>query len=1271
MQDMTRTLRYLLVLVLTSLWGQTHAQSVNGSISGTVIDNNNEPVIGAVVQAVEGGITKSGTVTDVDGAFLIKPLGPGRYDLKVSYAGYKESIVTGVIVSPDKETEVKVKLEPSSETILNEVVIIEYKVPLIDKFSGGNTVVKTAEEIEKMPTRNTSTVASTSPGVYSQKDGDNLNIAGARDNGTLYIIDGVQVYSNRGINLSQGAIDQVQVMTSGISAKYGDVLGGVVSVTTKGVSDKLRGGVLLEHSVEGFNHNLVNVNLSGPLFSKKIDSVRKKPVVGFLIGADLWYDKDRNPSYNGNYAVKDEVLDNIRQNPLFAVPNQSGAPVFRNAAEQVTGKDLYISKRRLNAETLEGRLNGKLDFQLADNLSLNVGGSFNYSKNNVYNRAWSLFSPDAIPVERNYTGRGYIRLTQRFNKARPAEGEEETKPIISNAYYSIQVDYQKDHRDRQHPDHGRDLFKYGYVGKFYTQTQELYLPGVDSVTGIVGTRLVLDRLPIATTFERSELNPLLANYTSQYYNYIGDALPQDVSFIRAQNGLINGQMPQSIYNFMYTTTGQGMTGYNYADVQQYAVSADASFDLQPGKTRHSIEFGLYYQQRIERGYATLGASTTGGLWQYMRQLTNTHIALDRSNPIFVVDGKQYSASEINGLGGVSFSPFDTIMYNRYVQGTQSVFDQNLRAKLGVGATDYINIDELSPETFSLDMFSADELLNSGQSFVSYYGYDYLGNHQKGQINFNDFFTKKDANGNYTRDIGAFRPNYMAGYILDKFKFKDILFNVGLRVERFDANTKVLKDPYSLYEVNTVSDARNITDEFGNRKVQNNYVEGGGDPSNIKDDYVVYVNNNESANPSVIGYRNGDNWYDPYGRQIEDPTSLKQYSGGRDPQPYLVDNNVRISDSNFNPNSSFTDYKPQINVLPRISFNFPISDEALFYAHYDVFVQRPRSNVNTLPSSYYFLTANPGQLINNPNLKPEKMFDYEVGFKQKISDKSAVTISAFYKERKDMIQVRPYLYAWPVTYFTYGNRDFSTTKGMTLRYDLRRTGNLRMDIAYTLQFADGTGSSTTSAVASTGNPNSPGLLNGFISAGLPNVRTTFPLDVDVRHQIVSTIDYRFAEKKGPIVADRHILQNAGVNFIVRTRSGEPYTKYTSPKNLANTVSGQVNGSRLPWHYMIDMKVDKDFKINFGKQKEGAKPRRDYYLNAYVLINNLLNRRDVLQVDGYTGRPDDDGYLNSPQGIQFTNNQLNPQSYMDLYTANLMNPGRYNLPRRINIGVGFNF
>lgn len=159
-----------MLVMLTAYLPQAAAQGLPGAIVGTVVDENNYPVISAQVHVTQGGKAKGGTITDIDGKYIIKPLASGRYDVKVNYIGYKENRTTGVIVQPGKNTEVKVKLQPDDAAMLEEVVITEYKVPLIDKFQSGSSSVKTSEEIEQMPTRNTTSVVSTSAGSYRKKD---------------------------------------------------------------------------------------------------------------------------------------------------------------------------------------------------------------------------------------------------------------------------------------------------------------------------------------------------------------------------------------------------------------------------------------------------------------------------------------------------------------------------------------------------------------------------------------------------------------------------------------------------------------------------------------------------------------------------------------------------------------------------------------------------------------------------------------------------------------------------------------------------------------------------------------------------------------------------------------------------------------------------------------------------------------------------------------------------------------------------------------------
>lgn len=1274
MQDMTRKLRYLFVLLFLGVSGAAFAQT--GAMSGTVYDEKKEPIIGAIVQVFQAGVARGGDVTNEDGKYNIKPLNPGtNFEVHVRYASYREIVLKNVIVSPDRTTYQNYNMEVNAKEMA-EVVVKEYKVPLIKKDEPGSTTTFTSEQISKMPTRSTNDVAAMAAGTYQKKAGEGISIAGARTGGTLYIVDGVQVNSASAPNFPPGAIEQMSVITSGVPAKYGDASGGVISITTRGGASYHTGEVGVEHSVDGYDRTYAYFSLSGPLLRKKIDSVNKKNVLGYSLSGNYTTNKDSDPNYFSNYTVNSDKLKQIQDNPLVQVSDITGRPTFRSAAEYIRMSDLEASKVRVNADAKSGRLVGKLDYQVSDNMNIVVGGNFSYTSTRLYDRRYSLFAPDAIPKDIQYNGLGYIRFTQRFGKSKlDQSGEDKKTPLISNAFYTLQADYSMNHRNLEDPTFKHNPFYYNYIGKFDIVYDTTYVLQEDPKTGRTAVLLRSYNSPVAVNFTASDKNPLLANYTKQFYQLAtGDQYPNDLSDITAGNGLLNGAQPNYVYGqSFYYNSGHTFGGYQYNTREQYAFHVETSFDFQPKKTRHSIEFGLDYQQRAERFYGMTAANTPNrpGLWTIMRLLTNRHILdNDTSNPTYIVNGQSYTYQQLQD-NGILLGVYDTVLYNRNPnKNLQSTFDRNLRTKLGLNpdGTDYLNVDAVDPSLLSLDMFSADEIINQGIPIANWYGYDYTGKRLNGQVNFNDFFTQKDANGNYTRNIGAFRPNYIAGYLQDKFELPNgVLFNVGVRVDRFDANTKVLRDPYSLYAVNTVATSNAV-----------NSQNGGKTPENIKSDYVVYVSDNAAGTPSVIGYRNGDDWYDATGKFIADPSILKAISG-RDPQPYLVRNNpnktraVTMQEEGFDPNTSFTDYTPQVNVMPRINFTFPIAEQSMFYAHYDVYVMRPKevSEIYVSPVDYLYLNQQSGQILNNPDLKPEKVFDYELGFQQVLSQNSAVTINGFYKERKDMIQIRPYLNAWPNTYYTYGNRDFMTYKGFSLKYDLRRVNHLQFQLSYTLQFSEGTGSSSTSGNGGSGSNSvaSQGLMPYLIGNQLPNLRFAFPLDNDSRHVLAANLDYRFDKGEGPIVGNTHFLENAGANFIFRARSGEPYTRYEAPGQ--RIVAGGVQGSRLPWHYGVDVRVDKTFALNFGKKADNVGRPSRLGLTAFVYVQNLFNTREILGVHGYTGRPDDDGWMSSPQGQLDASTKTDPTSYTQLYLLTTQNSDFLANPRRVNLGLSLNF
>jgi hypothetical protein len=337
------------------------------------------------------------------------------------------------------------------------------------------------------------------------------------------------------------------------------------------------------------------------------------------------------------------------------------------------------------------------------------------------------------------------------------------------------------------------------------------------------------------------------------------------------------------------------------------------------------------------------------------------------------------------------------------------------------------------------------------------------------------------------------------------------------VDVFDANQPVLKDPYLFYNAFTVKEARAIKEQDPSQYSWVNIPDGMGD------DYIVYVNDVNNPN-SINGFRTGMNWFNATGTQVEDPKVIRGATGIA---PWLVDPSLETPTAD-----AFEDYKPQVNIMPRIAFSFPISDEASFFAHFDILTKRPTTVFRFDPFQYQFVNQR-SAIINNSNLKPETTVDYELGFQQVLTRTSALKISAFYREQRNNVQLVNIFEAYPATYRTFGNRDFGTVKGTTISYDLRRTGNIRMTAAYTLQFADGTGSDATSAA-------------GLVNAGLPNLRTIFPYSFDQRHAFAITMDYRYGEGsdyKGPMLGNIALFENTGLNIVTNIYSGSPYSSQT--------------------------------------------------------------------------------------------------------------------------------
>lgn len=1252
----------ILSVLATAVYG--YSQGGLGSIKGTVKDvETKEPIFGCRVVLKKDGSVKGNATTDFDGKFQINSVEVGTYEVEVRNEAeqYQPYLLTGVVVSSNQIRFLDDIALGKKTSEIEEVTVIAYKIPLINKDGGASGSTVAREDIAHMAVRSGAEVAGTVGGVNLNESGE-MSIRGGRSDASYFYIDGIKVRGSS--NLPKSAIEEVSVITGGLPANYGDITGGVISITTRGPSatyfgsaEVVSSGMYLKgkdkdgydgkvFGLDKYGYNLAEGMFSGPLLMKKDENGKKtKPLLGFLVSANITDQLDSRPLFGGSYRIKKDSRDALLANPLRTTPSGNGT---YNNANFLTASDFETTPWRMNARQTNISGQGKIDVKTGPSVNLTFGGSMNYSNGSNYSRSSSLLNFSNYGVSNSFDWRVFGRLTQRFTN-----DKEGTSSKIKSAFYTVMFDYSQTNYNTYDKNHKYSVFDYGHVGTYTTTRKPSYEFDAKTSSWVQnGTR------DVRVDFVPSETNRQLAAITTQYYSLFADN-PEghfdNLNQLLQGNALRNGDSPNSVYN-IWSNIGTPYNGFAKAQNSQVRFSGSGSVNIGD----HSLTLGFEFEKRTDRGW-TSGNNGPISIWTTARQLTNSHIKeLDKSQATVADSGGYYVVNYAQLNSGYAYTSGtgnyggQVINGNKDSSDQQSFFDYNLRKKLGLNpaGTDFIDIDKYDPSTFSLDMFSADELLNSGNSYVSYWGYDQTGKKVRGNTDIDKYFSELDANGNYKRFVGAFQPIYMSGYIMDKFAFNDLVFNVGLRLDVFNANQPVLKDPYLVYEAHTVAEAKQILVNDPTKTWLQSI------PSSMGDDYTVYVN--DVNNPTAVnGFRKGTTWYNAQGLEVSTP-KLVEGAGGI--APYLVDPSQKVPKS-----SAFENYKPQFNLMPRIAFSFPISDEASFFAHYDILTKRPTNNARFDPVNYQFMGSR-SSVIDNPNLKPETTIDYEIGFQQVLSKTSSLKISAFYREQRNNVQLINVLDAYPTTYMTYGNRDFGTVKGTTFAYDMRRTGNIRMTAAYTLQFANGTGSDANSG---------GGILTGLINAGYPNLRAIFPYSYDTRHAFAITMDYRYGEGKdynGPVISGFNLLENTGLNLVSNIYSGSPYTSQNFITNEGSMspqtagMNGTTNGSRLPWSYKLDLQLDRTLTLKMGKSED---KKKETFLNIYVRVTNILNQQNRIGVYRATGNWNDDGYLAAAESQTSIQNQLDEEAFRNYYQMKVQNAFNISAPRTIRLGVKFDF
>ena len=289
-----------LLLALLSLPVAASAQTVTGTLQGTVSDSKGAVVPGAdvVVRNIDTGQERN-LKTGSEGAYLASFLPLGRYTVSVSGPGFSKVAQENIEVTLNQTRVVNFTLNPSAVT---EAVVVTADAAPINTTNAEIKGSLNAQEILEKPTFNQGnflTLAETFTGFQENptsgqnnptaSSGSSINFNGTGTRGATFQINGVNNDDSSENQNRQGAslstIKEFQVITNNFSAEFGRGYGAVVLVQTKSGTNNVHGDAYWYHNDSALNSAL---NVFSPGVKK---GVTRRNQFGFTSGFPLFRDR--------------------------------------------------------------------------------------------------------------------------------------------------------------------------------------------------------------------------------------------------------------------------------------------------------------------------------------------------------------------------------------------------------------------------------------------------------------------------------------------------------------------------------------------------------------------------------------------------------------------------------------------------------------------------------------------------------------------------------------------------------------------------------------------------------------------------------------------------------------------------------------------------------------------------------------------------------------------------------------------------------------------
>ena len=277
-----------------ALVAPTYAQGVqSATLRGTVTDDSGGALPGVSVTAASPSLQGTrDAVTGGNGTYVLRGLPPGPYTVTFTLDG-----MSTVEVSQKLELGQPADVSPVMQAAFEDVIVVTGEsVSALESPTVGINL--DAEEVDTLPTgaRLLSTIADLSPGLTqnsTEQVNGQVSISGGFSFDSVWLLDGVDitdpVFATATNLFIEDAVEETQVLTSGISAEYGRFSGGVVNAITKSGGNEFSGSFRTDLTNPSWRDETPNEDMNGITRESDLSEVYSGTLGGRIVQDQLWF----------------------------------------------------------------------------------------------------------------------------------------------------------------------------------------------------------------------------------------------------------------------------------------------------------------------------------------------------------------------------------------------------------------------------------------------------------------------------------------------------------------------------------------------------------------------------------------------------------------------------------------------------------------------------------------------------------------------------------------------------------------------------------------------------------------------------------------------------------------------------------------------------------------------------------------------------------------------------------------------------------------------